>query len=1147
MIQNGGGLQKITNFIDLSFFLFTKNYSNHLLGFFMRKNILLQVLIFVLWLHGIGYGQAPVAILGTVAEVDLNGNRQGLPGVAIREKGTQNGTNTNANGEYTLKVRPGAILQFSSVGYISQEVAVKNLSRIDITLDSDIKNIDEVVVTGYQKIDRANFTGAAQKLKTDEIKLAGTVDVGRMLEGRAAGVSVQNVSGTFGTAPKIRIRGATSITGENKPLWVIDGVVLEDVVNISNDDLASGNANTLLGSAVAGLNSDDIESFQVLKDASATALYGARAMNGVIVVTTKRGRVQPTTISYSNNLAFTLKPSYNQYNIMNSNEQMGIYAELERKGWLNYSDVSKRSNSGIYGKMYDLISTFDTKTQTFGLANTQEAKQAYLQRFATVNTDWFDILFRNSLQQEHSLSINAGSEGSQYYFSTSFFDDNGWTIADRVRRYTATMRANYKLGKRLSLGFTTVGSVRKQRAPGSQDRVNNAYQGKYDRDFDINPFSYALNTSRALTAYDEAGNLEYFKRDFAPFNIIHESATNKLDLQQIDLKFQAEGDYKFGPSLTYNALGTVRWVNSSRENKVYESSNQAAAYRAADNNVIRQANKYLYRDPDNPEAEPVVVLPQGGIYRVNDDKLVNYYGRHQFSYSKFFGQRHNTNIFVGQEIRFANRTESFFNGYGYQYDKGGVPFTDYRIVKQGLDYNFNYYGLTEKNDRFVAFFGNASYSLDNKYTLNLTGRMDGSNQLGRARQARWLPTWNVSGSWNAKEEGFLKDVDMISRLSLRGTYGLTASIGNARNSTAIFKNQLTTRPFLSEKESRIYVENLENSELTWEKQYETNVGFDLGLFNNRLSLIVDGYQRKGFDLIGIIKTSGVGGEIFKLANYANMDSQGIDLGLNIKVLNAKDFTWTTNLNYGHNQNKITDLKSLPLIFDLIKQEGGAKVGYPVRSIFTLEFKGLTDAGIPTFVNEEGETSTVVDVQSQETKYLKYQGAADPTDFGGWSNNFRYKNFDFGVFLSYQGGNILKLDSKFGESYSDLVASPREFSNRWLLPGDEDLTNIPSILDLRANSNLDGGEFPLTHYNLSSARIAKGDFVRLKNVSFGYTFPIALAQKLGLKTLAIKASATNLALLYSDKKLLGQDPEFFGSGGVALPVPKQVAISLKTSL
>ena len=1098
----------------------------------------------------LAYSSAPLAdvtITGTVSERDENGKISTVPGVAVREKGTKNGVAANINGQYSIKVKNGATLVFSAVGFLPQEIKVTNQSVIDVVLAPDTKALDEVVVTGYQKIDRANFTGAAVKLKADDVKLAGTIDVGRMLEGRAAGVSVQNVSGTFGTAPKIRVRGATSITGENKPLWVIDGVVLEDVVNISNDDLSSGNANTLLGSAVAGLNSDDIESFQILKDASATALYGARAMNGVVVITTKKGRIQPTTVSYSSNFAITLRPTYNSYNIMNSNEQMGVYSELERKGWLTYSDVSRKSNSGIYGKMYDLISSYDPVTKKFGLENTPEAKSNYLQRFASTNTDWFKLLFRNSLTQEHSISINSGSEAAQYYFSTSVYDDSGWSIADKVRRYTATMRANFNLSKKFSLGFTTVGSIREQKAPGSQDRVNNTFQGRYDRDFDINPFSYALNTSRALTAYDQNGNLEYFKRDFAPFNILKETETNFLDLNQLDLKLQLETEYKFTKNLTYNILGTMRYVNSARENKTYETSNQANAYRAADNSTVRQANRYLYRDPDNPEAEPVVVLPQGGIYRQNEDRLVNYYARHQLNFNKTFKEIHNVNVLLGQEIRYANRQESNFTGFGYQFDKGGTPFTDYRIVKQGLDYNFNYYGLNNIRDRFVAFFSNVSYSYNNKYTFNATGRIDGSNQLGRATSARYLPTWNVSGSWNAKEESFLKDNDLISRLSLRGTYGLTASIGRAKNSTAIFKNELTLRPYLSEKETRIFIENLENSELTWEKQFETNVGFDLGLFNNRISLIVDAYQRKGFDLIGRIKTSGVGGELFKEANYADMKSRGVDIGLSATVVNYKDFQWKTNFNYGFNKNEITNLKSLPLIIDLVKQEGGPQQGFPVRGLFSIDFRGLNENGIPTFTNELGEKGTIVDVQSQETKYLKFEGSVDPTMFGGFSNSFKYKNWDFNVFVSFQGGNKIRLDPKFNESYTDLVASPKEFSNRWILPGDEEKTNIPGILDRRTQSLLSGGEFPLTHYNLSSARVVNGDFVRLKNLSLGYALPLPWAKKIGFKALSAKISATNLLLLYSDKRLLGQDPEFFGSGGVALPVPQQISFGVKASL
>lgn len=239
--------------------------------------------------------------------------------------------------------------------------------------------LNEVVVTGMSKMDRRTFTGATDQLKADETMISGMNDISRSLEGRSAGVSVQNVSGTFGTAPKIRVRGATSIYGSSKPLWVVDGVIMEDVTDISADALSSGDAETLVSSAIAGLNSDDIESFQILKDGSATSIYGARAMAGVIVVTTKKGRAGQAHINYSGEFTTRLKPSYRNFNILNSQEQMGIYQELKDKGWLNLSTVLNSKNYGVYGKMYELIDTFNPTTGQFELANTQEAQNAYLQ------------------------------------------------------------------------------------------------------------------------------------------------------------------------------------------------------------------------------------------------------------------------------------------------------------------------------------------------------------------------------------------------------------------------------------------------------------------------------------------------------------------------------------------------------------------------------------------------------------------------------------------------------------------------------------------------------------------------------------------------------------------------------------------------
>ncbi len=221
-----------------------------------------------------------------------------------------------------------------------------------VALVSDGQSLDEVVVTGMQKMDKRMFTGATAKIDAEKAKIDGVADISRSLEGRVAGVSVQNVSGTFGTAPKIRVRGATSIYGSSKPLWVVDGVIMEDVAEVDADDLSSGNAETLISSAIAGLNADDIESFQILKDGSATSIYGARAMAGVIVVTTKKGKAGSNKISYTGEFTMRLKPSYANFNIMNSQEQMSVYREMERAGYLNFSDVYRASDSGVYGKMY---------------------------------------------------------------------------------------------------------------------------------------------------------------------------------------------------------------------------------------------------------------------------------------------------------------------------------------------------------------------------------------------------------------------------------------------------------------------------------------------------------------------------------------------------------------------------------------------------------------------------------------------------------------------------------------------------------------------------------------------------------------------------------------------------------------------------
>ena len=492
------------------------------------------------------------------------------------------GTVTDIDGHFSLEVPAGKKLVVSYIGMQPQTLSPS--AKMLIKLKPDSKSLGEVVVTGMQHVDRRLFTGAATSINAEEAKLDGVADISRSLEGRAAGVSVQNVTGTFGTAPKIRVRGATSIYGSSKPLWVVDGVIMEDVTDVSTDDLSSGDAETLISSAIAGLNADDIESFQILKDGSATSIYGARAMAGVIVVTTKKGRAGFSKISYTGEYTMRLKPHYSEFNIMDSQEQMGVYKELKQKGWLNFSDTYRASESGVYGKMYQLMNTYDPTSGTFALENTEHAMNEYLRQAEYRNTDWFDELFSSAIQHNHSVSMSGGTDKLNFYASLSAMVDPGWYKQSKVNRYTANLNATYNISDKLSFNIITSGSYRKQRAPGTLSQTVDPVYGEVKRDFDINPYSYALNTSRTLDANT------YYTRNYADFNILDELDKNYMNLDVTDVKFQGELKYKPIKGLEFSLLGAVKHSGTMQEHIVHDNSNQARAYRAMPDATVRDKN-----------------------------------------------------------------------------------------------------------------------------------------------------------------------------------------------------------------------------------------------------------------------------------------------------------------------------------------------------------------------------------------------------------------------------------------------------------------------------------------------------------------------------------------------------------------------------
>jgi hypothetical protein len=356
------------------------------------------------------------------------------------------------------------------------------------------------------------------------------------------------------------------------------------------------------------------------------------------------------------------------------------------------------------------------------------------------------------------------------------------------------------------------------------------------------------------------------------------------------------------------------------------------------------------------------------------------------------------------------------------------------------------------------------------------------------------------------------------------------------------------RVFTQDKETGIDLSDLENSELTYEKKHEFNIGADLGFLDNRINVQFDWFRRDNYDLIGPRQTNGTKGVITEYANVASMRSHGEELSISTKNIVSKDFSWSTDFIFSHVKTKVTELDAQTRIIDLVTGTGFTMPGYPYRSLFSIDYQGLNEQGIPTFINEEGEKVTSDHYfQSYTLDYLKYEGPTDPTVTGSFGNLFKYKGLSLNVFITYSYGNVVRLDPSFRASYSDLLAMPKEFKNRWTVAGDENKTDIPALVDRRVVQEDNHIAYAYNAYNRSTARVAKGDFIRMKEISLGYEFPKSIAQALRLNALSCKLQGTNLFLIYADKKLNGQDPEFFNTGGVAVPMARQFTFTLRLGI
>ena len=1077
-----------------------------------------------------------------------------LPGVAVLLRGTTVGTATDMNGNFKFLVprEENTILVFSFIGMKRLEVPAKFDEPMKVKLEEDATELEEVNVisTGYYNVDKRHLTSSVTSLKMDDIMMPGVSTIDQMLEGNVPGMIFMQNSGQVGAAPKLKIRGSTTVLGSQAPLWVLDGVILSDPVNVDPQQINDLDFVNLLGNAISGLNPDDIDRIDVLKDASATAIYGPQASNGVIVITTKKGKVGAPAVSYSVTGTLRRRPHYSDrsVNVMNSKERIDLSRELVDKrlavanlnSWVGYEAAAYDYFNGVIDH-----AEFDRRVRDM----------------ETCNTDWFDLLLRNSFSHNHSLSISGGAENVRYYASMGYSNENGNIRKEKNDRYTgmAKIDINYK---RFNMTFSLNGNLQKKDYTPSEVGVMN----------------YAYNTSRSVRAYDEEGELWFYQRHDLigtetydqPFSIINEqnNSYNKIETDQVALTMAL--GYKLTSWLKADAQFSFNISHSSNDTYYGENTWYAACLRKLKTSTgVIDNNKTL--------------LLSGGELTQDDTKSESYNLRGQLTFNRFLDKE---NIHQLTATVIGELSSTTYSGFkivrrGYIPDRGML----FDKVEIGLDEETNrlkypdYYTWLESDDargtmkdnltRKVGLVASASYVYKNSYILNANMRIDASNKFGDASNDRLLPIWSVSGRWNL-HENVLKNVRQVNTLALKLSFGYQGNM-SAQDSPRLIIKKGTTNEYFGEYESTIT--QYPNPDLKWEKTSTLNADVEFSLFNNKLNGSIGYYYRHTTDAFLSKTVSFVNGVGQYTVNKGELTNQGYELTLNFVPINTmtsingqnKGFVWRFDPNFGSVFNQLLD-KIKPkdkTIQDEIKYSdylnGSVQIaGRPLNTFYSYKFKGLSpEDGRPMFYGTEetmmvnGEEVKTRDVYAEMDKeevfmtVMERSGCREPVLQGSIRNYFGWRNWGLNLNLSYSIGSKVRMLQMYPNG---TTAAPgpetnmrREFTRRWQQPGDERYTNIPGLLSSREyQSTLSGywwsgipNEFASNiwkMYDNSNLRVASGDYLRLQNVSLRYVVPERLCQKLLLKSAYVSVTGTNLFTLCS-KKLKGQDPSQSGSSSL----------------
>ena len=1096
----------------------------------MKKSLLLIALLCPLWLFAQSesdYRTIKGVVMDSVTNETLIGATVMIdPDAAEAKNLGPKGTITDFDGKFELKV-PKAVkyVVVSFVGYKNAKLDVTKTTEFKVMLQPDQEQLTEVVVTGYQQIEKRKVTSAIQTVKMDDIKRIGVASIDQVLEGQVAGMTSIPTNGAPGAPNKMRIRSTVSLTGSTDPLWVLDGMILEgnDIpANFSDKD----NIDNLYNTSIAGVNPADIEDITILKDAAATAIYGARAANGVIVVTTKKGKAGKMRVNASGSVFYALKPDLDKLNLMNASEKVDFELGLAAQKNLTY-----RSDYGSVARILNKYGQLET-LQNNGFDAISTEAQNEINKLRKSGVDWGDEVYRNALNQQYNLSISGGGELANYYFSAGYYNEEGTTRGTGFERYNMTMKTDFNLLENLNVGVSLF----------LTDSKRKSYVT--DTEAFTNPSNYTRMVNPYLEVKDENGDYIYdpdiLDNDGRnlEFNFIEEMKNTSYSLKNRSIKPMITLDYKVTSWLRLFTQFSMQLENSKTEKIANKNSYFVRKY--------KEKSKYTYRPSDGSPSETRYFLPDGGVIQYWDNDMTQYQWKLQGDFEKYFGEFHSVNVMAGLEMRGNKTTNVHTKGFGY--DPNSLT-TETLVIPDNTNFqndaNFEQYSKSFTEDRFLSYYMTASYTYDNRYTMFGSLRYDGSNMFGVERKYKYLPIWSISAAWNADRENFLQNADWLTNLKLRISYGIQGNV-DKNTSPLVVGEWGNTSVLPGGSEPNIGVTNPPNPYLRWEKTTNWNVGLDMGVLNNCITFSIDAYHRVSSDLIGTRALPGENGFDYAPMNWAKVTNKGVEFSLSTVNVKTKDFRWVMDFNIAHNKSKINSIET-PDNSYLPSGEG-----YSIGALFALKTAGLDENGIPMFwkdgqkvsfsdfygleVNHDlfGDATLSSKLSNQEYRDLfTYVGTSEPKFTGGLINRFYYKNFD----LTISGSFIIDQTVQETPFYDPSQTSPgQNYSKR--------------MFDVWSSSN-PNGKYPALlgktmedgSLNMAQQWISLKDpgnsfrnydiwfkqmsYFRVNSIRLGYTLPSDIAKKLRLASMRVSLETRNPFVIGTSYKGYF-DPETYGS-------------------